>query len=157
MRGRAIVIVATAAALAYACGSSSSTKQDAAVDSKQVDAPPGSGSVALTVKNYLSWCTVRVGSNGTFSTSAVQTVNTASGQVALSAKPASATFELGSDMWHHVDGDTGSGFSGVQTGSGATAQSDATVTVSTTAKCVWVCCPFANTGSGCSGLPDQCP
>ncbi len=156
MRGSSLAIVGIAAALAYACGSSNTAKKDAAVDSKAVDAPAGSGAIALTVKNYLSWCNVRVGSAGTFSSAGVQTVMVGSGQVALAAR-ALTGFELGSDMWHHVDGDTGSGFSGVQTGSGSAAQSDANVTVSSAAKCVWVCCPFANTGSGCSGLPDQCP
>ncbi len=155
MRALSLAIVGTAVALAYACGSSNSAKKDAAVDSKAIDAP-GSGAIALTVKNYLAWCDVRVGSAGTFSSASVQTVMVGAGQVALAARPLTG-FELGSDMWHHVDGDTGNGFSGVQTGSGSAAQSDANVTVSTTGKCVWVCCPFANTGSGCSGLPDQCP
>ncbi len=139
-----------AAALVAACGPSSSAKKDAAVDTKPVDT---ASTPMLTVKNYLSWCSVSV-AGGTASTNAVQTVPiTSAGMKNLVATAASATFEIGPNMWHHTDGDTGSGDSGTVSG----AMSTATVTVQTTAsKCVWVCCPFSN-GTGCSGLADQCP
>jgi hypothetical protein len=60
-------------------------------------------------------------------------------------------------MWHHTDGDTsGSGEAGTQSGSATTGKSTATATVvSTSGKCVWVCCPFT-TGMGCN-VADQCP
>jgi hypothetical protein len=57
------------------------------------------------------------------------------------------------NMWHGVDGDNGSGVTGTVSGMASTAQ----VTIaSNTAKCVWVCCPFAS-GSGCTGIANQCP
>jgi len=133
--------------LIAACGNSSA-KKDAAVDTKTAD----TSGPTLTVKNYLSWCSVSV-DGGTASTAAVQTKPiTAAGMRNLVATAASATFVIGPNMWHHTDGDTGTGDSGTVAGS----MSTATVTVQATAsKCVWVCCPFAN-GTGCP-TADQCP
>src|SRR5512140_3490654 len=155
-----VTVVAAAAAVAVACGSNGTPthtdgplvdtpKQDAAVD-----APAGP---QLKVKNYLSWCAVTVGS-GSASAAAVQTVPiTASGQVTLTATRASAAFEVSGNMWHHTDGDTGTGETGTITGTGATTLSTATVTVASgTSKCVWVCCPFSATHDGCA-VPEQCP
>jgi hypothetical protein len=122
------------------------------MDGRPIDSA-GSGSAAmLTVKNYLSWCSVAIGT-GTASTSASQSVPiTSNGAIMLAGSPASSSFALGSDMWHHTDGDTGSGEAGTVSGTTSTAR----VTVSTTAsKCVWVCCPFTN-GTGCP-TADQCP
>lgn len=146
-----------------ACGSSSNPQSDApaqhdapkAIDAPKqfLDAPPGTA--PLTVKNYLSWCSVSV-NGGTASSGPSQTVNVAPGTIPLVAKAASATFTVSGNMWHHTNGDTGTGETGTVTGTGANLQSAANVTVSTTAKCVWVCCPFAN-GTGCTGIADQCP
>jgi hypothetical protein len=126
--------------IAVGCGSSSSPSVDAA------------GGVELMVKNFESWCSVAVGSNAT-SAAASQTVFASAGTLNLVATPASSAFEIGGNMWHLVDGDSGSGVTGTVSGMMSTAQ----VTIdSNTAKCVWVCCPFAS-GSGCTGIANQCP
>ncbi len=131
---------------------------DAGPDAKIfLDAPPGT--YPLTVKNYLSWCTVEIDNSGSFSTVTPQTVNVLPGTISLAARPASTMFVLGSDMWHHVDGTTGdTGISGSQSGSGLTATSTASITITSAGACVWVCCPFS-TGGGCDPalIGDQCP
>jgi hypothetical protein len=158
------------ALLLFACGGDDKTKQDAHTSDAPKDAagdaphdaphpdapldgPPGTQQ--LTVKNYLNWCKVSV-DGGTASSAAVQQVFVQPGQITLTATPL-AGFELDANMWHHTDGDTsGSGEAGAQTGSATTGTSTATATVvSTSGKCVWVCCPFTN-GTGCN-VADQCP
>jgi hypothetical protein len=99
------------------------------------------------VLNYLSWCSVSVG-GVVASTADTQTVCVAAGDVTLDAT-ATTGFKLG--LWHHTNGDTGSGDPGTVT----SGDSKATVTVPTTKNCVWVCCPFTN-GTGCPAT-DQCP
>jgi len=140
-----------------ACGSDSTP---AKMDAPKMGSDAPSGSATLTVKNYLSWCSVTVGS-GAAATSATQNVPiTAGGMVTLKASPASATFEVSGNMWHHVDGDGGSGVPGTVTGTGTTAVSTTTVTTVTgTSKCVWVCCPFSSSHSGCdpASIGEQCP
>jgi hypothetical protein len=146
--------------LIAACGSSAKTPDAAAsaidaattIDAAATaDAAPAG--TALTVKNYLSWCSVSV-NGGAASSGATQTVNVTPGPITLVATAASTTFKLGPNMWHHVDGTTGN--TGVP-GTVAGAMSTATITVGATAACAWVCCPFAN-GTGCPDtLPDQCP
>jgi hypothetical protein len=106
------------------------------------------GSPILTVKNYLSWCSVSV-NGGSTSVAAVQTVSVTPGTIPLSATASSATFALG--PWHHTAGDTGAGDPGTVSGGTSTAS----VVVGNTAACVWICCPFAN-GTGCPAT-DQCP
>src|SRR5260221_13650531 len=79
MRRIGTVIVITTAVVAYACGGSNSAKKDGAVDTHVGDAPrdapvdtlrpdaPLDGppnTVQLTVKNYLTWCNVKVGTGG---------------------------------------------------------------------------------------------
>ena len=152
--------------LLVACGSSSPSKMDApagkmdaAIDARPIDAPrpiDAATMVTLTVKNYLNWCSVSVG-GGTASTAAVQTtIVPVSTAVALTASPASTAFELGPNMWHHVDADTGNtGVPGNVSGTTSTATKTTQATPGTA--CVWVCCPFTN-GTGCeSTIPDQCP
>ncbi|HTR50037.1 MAG TPA: hypothetical protein VMJ10_04965 [Kofleriaceae bacterium] len=149
--------VVAVSVLAYACGSSSSPgKVDGKPgDGKPVDGPPGE-TAQLTVNNYESWCTVSINhDNATIMDTYTATVGL--GAVTLVASPASETFELGSNMWHLVDSDGGSGIAGTQMGTGDTATSTATVTISSTAaKCVWVCCPFSPSGTGCP-TTNQCP
>lgn len=148
-----------------ACGSDSKTKMDAASidaphDARPIDSPVSHpdapldgppGTQLLTVKNYLSWCSVTV-NGGSASSAAQQQVFVQPGQIALTATKASAAFEIGPRMWHHTDGDTGgSGEDGTQ--ANGTSSTTATV-ISTGAKCVWVCCPFTS-GMGCD-VADQC-
>src|SRR5205823_7293443 len=103
----------------------------------------------LTVKNYLSWCSVSI-DGGTASTADSQTVPVTPGRVQLAAQPASGTFRLG--LWHHTAGDTtDAGEAGTVSGSTSTAS----VSVSDAGACVWVCCPFTN-GTGCD-VAEQCP
>jgi hypothetical protein len=113
------------------------------------DAPTGP---SLTLKNYLSWCSVAI-NGGTPSTTAAQTLPaTAGAEATLTATPA-AGFILGANMWHHTDGDTGGGEPGSVSGNISTAAR----LIQTGGNCVWVCCPFANPpGSGCP-TADQCP
>jgi len=122
------------------------------VEGETVDQAGGGGAacVNLTVKNYVSWCNVRVGA-GAASTASTQTVCVTPGAVTVAAAPLTG-FILGNAPWHDTDGDTGgTGEAGTRTGNEAIA----TVTVGSTAKCAWVCCPFTN-GTGCP-TADQCP
>ena len=147
-----------------ACGGDSKTKNDAPaagdaahdakpIDAKQPDAPLDGppGTRLLTVKNFDFWCSVSV-NGGSASAAAMQQVFVLPGQISLSAT-ANSGFKLDAHMWHHTDGDTtGSGEAGSANGSA----SDAVATVvSTSDKCVWVCCPFLN-GTGCN-VAEQCP
>lgn len=147
--------------LVAACGDSSNPINDAPVvhDGKPIDGTTvfmdgPSGTAPLTVKNFDLWCSIAV-NGGTSSTSASQIVNVMPGSITLVAKAASATFEIGPTTWHDTAGDTGAGDPGTLAGSGPTETSSTTVTVGSTAKCVWACCPFAN-GTGCPTV-DQCP
>ncbi len=118
----------------------------------------GNGMVALTVKNYQSWCSFSVtpssGVGITDFSGPETTVCVDPGSVDLSATALSG-FILGSAPWHDTDGDTGSGDPGTVTGSGQSAKNSTTETVGSSNDCVWVCCPFTN-GSGCP-TTDQCP
>lgn len=129
---------------------------DAPIDSKVfMDAPPGT--FTLTLKNYLNWC--KVGIDGATEVQmSVVTANLAPGTYNVNASGATG-FEIQANMWHHTDGDTGTGDSGVQTG-GATGDSQAMVTITNAAKCVWVCCQFDTTHTGCvpgTQVTEQCP
>ena len=153
-----LFITAVACATIIACSNNSSNTKDAPSghndaphdtaaqhDSPvQHDAP--AGTAPLTVLNYLSWCSVTVGS-GSASASSSQVVNEAPGTVTLSATALSG-FKLGD--WHHTNGDTGTGDPGTVSGGSSTAM----VTMGSAAKCVWVCCPFTD-GTGCPST-DQC-
>jgi hypothetical protein len=134
---------------------------DAPTDGKVfLDGPPGTA--PLTVKNYLSWCSVKVNGAATGSTAGVITTNVMPGTITLVANPASSAFEIDGNIWHHTDGDAGSGEPGTITkdASDMTDQrlwsSTAMVTVGSSAKCVFVCCPFYPAGNGCD-VADQCP
>lgn len=121
------------------------------IDSRIVpDAP--ANTAPLTVMNYLNWCEVSV-DGGAASAASTQTVNVMPGTITLTASAATG-FILGPDMWHHTNGDSGSGEPGAVSGGVSTAM----VTVGTTAKCVWVCCPFPD-GTGCEPnvIGEQCP
>ncbi len=113
----------------------------------------GATPVALTVKNYLSWCSVSV-SGQAASTASAQTLCVAPGPIALSAT-ALTGFELGPAPGHDTSGDHGSGDSGTVMGSGQSASSATTVTAAESASCAWVCCPFTD-GTGCP-TTNQCP
>ncbi len=115
--------------------------------------PIGSSLVSLTVKNYLSWCSVSVAGIAP-STSPSVTICVAAGSVPLSAM-ALVGFELGGATWHDTAGDHGAGDPGTVTGSGQSATSSTTVVANGSATCVWACCPFSN-GSGCPSV-NQCP
>src|SRR5438067_632679 len=153
MRRFGIVMVVTASVVAYACGDTNNAKKDAAIDTGsngQADAPvdaihdayfpdvPGNF-VAFTLLNYQGWCNVKIGS-GTYSPASSTTVFVAPGVQALSAQPNGSNFMLGSDMWHHTNGDPGPGSgsgsgvatigeAGSQSGSGSAATSVANATV----------------------------
>ncbi len=107
----------------------------------------GTTPVALTVKNYESWCSITVDSSPA-SSAAEDTVCVPDGSVSVTATALSG-FQLGD--WHGTAGDTGSGDPGTVSGGTSTAM----VTVSGSSACVWVCCPFTG-GSGCP-TTDQCP
>jgi hypothetical protein len=128
-------------------------KTDAMTDARPGDAmpdvPPGP---SLTVKNYLSWCSVGI-NGGAMSTNASQTISATAGSEATMVAAPAAGFELSNNMWHHSDGDTGSGDGGTVSGNTSTALR----LIQNGANCVWVCCPFVNPpGTGCPAA-DQCP
>jgi hypothetical protein len=96
--------------------------------------------VALTVKNYLSWCSVAVGGQAA-SIAPSQTVCVAAGSVPVAAT-ALTGFTLGAAPWHGTTGDAGAGDAGTVSGTGQAAMSTAAVaTVAGTPACAWVCCP----------------
>lgn len=113
----------------------------------------GSTPVSLTVKNYLSWCSVSVNGD-TASSAAEQTTCVTAGAVPVTTE-ALPGFELGTTPWHHTDGDSGSGEQGTLTGSGQSTMSSATVNVTGASACAWVCCETAGT-SDCPTM-DLCP
>jgi hypothetical protein len=135
-----------------ACGSSGGGKMPdgKTSDGKAPDSP--SSSATLTVKNYLAWCSVSVdGMNASVGAVQTEPITTSRNDLTLVATAASASFKIDSMMWHHTNGDSGSGEAGTVSG----AMSTATVTVTAGAnKCVWVCCPFTS-GTGCP-TTDQC-
>jgi hypothetical protein len=133
-----------------ACGGGGDDDSTAAPDANTTVPDGTPGSTQLTVKNFLSWCSVSV-NGAAAATTATQTVTVDPGTIDLVATAASATFEIGPGMWHHTDGDTGTGDDGTVSGDMSTAQ----VTVGADATCVWVCCPFASDGSGCD-VAEQC-
>jgi hypothetical protein len=135
------ILLASILAMA-ACSSSSTPKPDA---------PPAA---TLTVKNYLSWCTINVNGGAGSSAASVTQPITGAATITLAAT-ANTGFELGSAPWHDTAGDHGTGDPGTLTGTGQTAVSTTTVAVTTTNKCVWACCPFPD-GTGCP-TTDQCP
>jgi hypothetical protein len=107
----------------------------------------------LTVKNYLSWCSVSV-NGGTASSVAEQTTCVPAGAVPVTAE-ALPGFELGTTPWHLTAGDSGSGQQGTLTGSGLSTMSSATVNVTGASACAWVCCETAGTND-CPKM-DLCP
>jgi hypothetical protein len=127
-----------------------------------VDSGVDAGCVELTVKNYLTWCTLSVNgtaivpNNSPGSTSST-TVCVPPGTTDLVASPISTTFELGPDPWHDTSGDHGSGDPGTQADvdGGVHATSSTTVVTTTGSACVWACCPFTD-GTGCT-TTNQCP
>src|SRR5258708_15447962 len=86
--------------------------------------------VELTVENVSAWCSVSI-NGATTSSVATQTVCLPSGSVTLAASPLGG-FKLGSPTWHGTSNDTG-------TTSGST--SSATVTLASTPKRGYECCP----------------
>jgi hypothetical protein len=148
---RAFGGVAAIAALAasLACGRSDGVQPPAAAPSPTPGACASPTPVALTVKNYLSWCSVAVAGQPA-STAVAQTLCVAPGRVPLTATPLPG-FQLGPTPWHDTDGDRGAGDPGTLAGS----TSATTLTVAGTSACAWVCCPATN-GTGCP-TTDQCP
>ncbi len=91
-----------------------------------------SGTVTLTVQNYLSWCSVGI-DGGSANTTAVQTLDVAPGTVVnLMGDKASDTFVWG--YWVNTTGDTGSSHDTMMS---------TTVTVDAD-MVVQACCPFAS-------------
>jgi hypothetical protein len=148
MRSATAIGLAFGLVVSAALGCGSSGMSSAAAAPAPVTCS-GATPVALTVKNYLSWCSVSVAGHAASSAGA-QTVCVAAGTIALSAT-ALAGFELGPAPWHHTDGDSGAGDAGTVT-SGTSA---ASVTASGASTCAWICCPFVG-GTGCP-TTDQCP
>jgi hypothetical protein len=160
-----------------ACGGDDggNTRHDAAIDSPGQHADAGidakvfldgpAGTTPLTVKNYASWCEVTV-NGGTASSASSTTTNVTPGTITLVAKPlpdgnGSSLFEIDGNMWHHTDGDTNNTGETGTVSSGSDKRlltSTAMVTVASTAKCVWVCCPFFPGGNGCEPgvIGEQC-
>jgi hypothetical protein len=123
---------------------------DAGNDAASTGSDGGCDGVLLTMHNVLSWCSVSV-NGGAASTGATQTVCVpADTDINLVATAASAAFELGD--WHNTDGDTGSGEPGTVSGAMSTATF---MTGASGTACVWVCCPFNPSGTGCD-VTDPC-
>jgi hypothetical protein len=145
--------IAVMAGLVVSCSGSSKSNESSGTSSSGTGGCGSATPVALTVKNFVSWCSVSV-AGAAASSAATQTMCVAAGAVDLSAT-ANATFVLGPTPWHDTAGDTGSGDPGTVTGSGQASQSATTVTVSGASACVWVCCPGA-TGTPACPTTNQC-
>lgn len=118
------------------------------IDAGTTDAT--SGTVTLTVLNFLNWCSVTI-NGGTASTAASVTADVAAGSTAtIVVTPASSSFQIGADPWFGVTEDAGGAAAGTDTGTGATETSTATVVVSGT-QCVSVCCQLPG------NAPTPCP
>jgi hypothetical protein len=154
----------------FACGDDGgSTVKDAPTDTPKtdgpmvdtpktfMDGPPGTS--PLTIRNILAWCSIKV-NGGTASAASFQTFHVTPGVIPITATAASSTFKIADNMWHLTDGDTGTGETGIVTGTGLTAESAVTATVEAAMpKCIWVCCPFQD-GHGCEPSatdPLDCP
>ncbi|HET6438477.1 MAG TPA: hypothetical protein VFG59_10480 [Anaeromyxobacter sp.] len=152
-RVNVLVLCGAGMAALLACGSSHSGSEGSGGGGVGGGSCSGPTPVSLTVRNYLSWCSVSV--NGeTASSAPEQTTCVPAGTVPLSAV-ALPGFELGARPWHHTDGDSGMGEQGTVIGSGQSAMSTANVTVSGASACAWVCCETAGT-SDCPTM-DLCP
>jgi hypothetical protein len=104
------------------------------------------GTVAVTLFNFDSWCTLTA--NGTAVTSSPQIVYVApNSTVTLIATPLSSSFEIGPDPWQFSDGGAAQG---ATSGSGATETSTLSFSIGSSPQCIQVCCPFSS-GGGCSG------
>jgi len=147
-----LAAIAVTAGLAVSCSSSKKSNESSGTSSG-TGGCAGTTPVSLTVKNFVSWCSVSV-AGAPASSAATQTMCVAAGAVDLSAT-ANATFVLGPTPWHDTSGDTGSGDPGMVTGSGQASKSATTVTVSGPSACVWVCCPGA-TGTPACPTTNQC-
>ena len=150
---RVLAFCCAVGAAFLACGSGSGTGYGGGGGGGSGGNCSGSTPVSLTVKNYLSWCSVSV-NGATASSAAEQTTCVPAGPVAIAAE-ALPGFELGTTPWHHTEGDSGSGEQGVLSGSGPSAMSSATVDVTGASACAWVCCETAGT-SDCPRT-DLCP
>jgi hypothetical protein len=139
---------ATSTATSSATTTATSSATTTATSSSTGGGCSGATPVSLTVKNYLSWCSVSV-DGGAESSAGVQTVCVADGMIKVDAK-AGAGFILGKTPWHDTVGDMGSGDPGVVTGMTSEA-----LVKTPDHTCVWVCCPFPD-GTGCPAT-DQCP
>jgi hypothetical protein len=117
-------------------------------DAVSVDSPPGT--YPLMVKNYTGWCSVSVNGGASISSPFTQVVDLVPGTYSIQAIASGSMFEVSGNMWHHTDGDIGSGDPGQITQPGGVTTSTAMVTIGSAAVCVWVCCP-ANGGTGCPG------
>lgn len=142
--------------------SSSSSGSSSGVSDASSDAETGAGDsgcsgatpVALTVKNYRTWCSVSVAGMAS-SPAASQTVCVASGATVSLSASALTGFILGPAPWHDTSGDHDAGDPGTFVDAGAASTSSTTITVSGSSACVWVCCPFPS-GTGCNAA-NQCP
>lgn len=148
-RALPLLLAGVGLALSGACGTDAGVPTPAAAPGPTPGACASPTSVALTVKNYLSWCSVSVAGRSP-STALAQTFCVAPGPVALSATPLPG-FELGPTPWHDTDRDRGAGDPGTLVGPA----SATTVTAAGTTSCAWACCPLAS-GTGCPNA-DQCP
>jgi hypothetical protein len=125
---------------------------DAAADAPSIVCS-GNTPVALTVNDYLSWCSISI-KGAAASTAPSQVVCVAPGALTLTATPILG-FELGPAPWHGTTGDRGTGELGSVIGVDPSATSTATAIASGTSTCVWACCPFPD-GTGCPPT-SQCP
>lgn len=114
----------------------------AAVDAADTPDAASAAMVTLTVKNYLSWCSVTI-ENGSPSSAASQTVMVPAGSVVhLNAVKLNDTFVFG--YWFGTDGDTSAAHDTNMT---------TTATVMDANKTVQACCPFASAPTVPCGAP----
>ena len=114
-----------------------------------IDAPRATtGDLYLTVMDIGGHCSVTVNDEEPFTSAEETLADFDSGQTVPLTASAVTGFTLG--LWHHTTNDTGSG----DPGTIADAESSATVTLSDTPGCVWICC--SSESSDCP-TTDQCP
>jgi hypothetical protein len=117
-------------------------------------AADGGATVALTVYNYLDWCSLTAAgqpiAHGSPGTTTVSSLNVAPG-AALTAVAVNTDFEIGTPPLPFISG------TNATTDNAGTAST----TLATGATCVFACCPFAAAsgqpaGSGCAGITNSC-
>lgn len=113
--------------------------------------PVVTGDLYLAVMNVGGNCSVTIGSGQPSTAPDDEVADYDPDQTIALTASALPGFTLG--VWHHTDGDTGSGDSGTVVDEGNVETSSTTVTLTDVPGCVWICCSSA---AGACPTTDPC-